>query len=781
MSCAQLIIELDFSAHSNYVELCLIDMGERDVFPFVGRQTQIRLQGVSNPVFPVITGTFGGVDFLHSVMGEFDDKATQSEIQQLEDSMSTTSRGDNTSMLKNLLGQIPGGLFGGGDPAAKADELQANSNAARMQNMHVTPKRPEAVTQQMMDIQKQIYPVLAWHDDIMRSISEMIEQIPVLPELIEQVEDQINIFVFSLLAPFMLPVINQLKTELNQGSSEIIQSSQDKQLNVFHDDRCTDPTHSMLSKDHFSDVLNEPAGKVASAVISWVVPQLMQAWDDPRIDPERTINRIINGVFHHPAQRSMGDDGAADGRRLMFSAVEQWWRRADQNELRRQLSREGVQSGMNHKPGQHDTGHGCGKPLGMAKHSSGDGASGGILGDLLSAFSGGAAATGTGQGYGRPTQGSSNNAIGQGVGELLGGGALGGVVGALAGGLGGSLLSDVLGGQGQTQSYTQQYQTPSGDVTQSYTEYGQSQSQYGQPQYGQAQVQQTQYPGGGQRTEYKKYEQSGQAAQTGYGYEERVETQPTYGGGFETTKEKIYKKPGGSYEKEEYHGGRTAEGESYGETKHYKKKDDDSDDDDDEKRRKKEKKKEKKHKKEKKYGEEDSEDSEEEGGRGKQYGGGSGEDGRQQPSYGRQEQSYGREEHHGRKEHHGREETSYGRQEQSFGREEPSYGRQEQTYGREEPSYGRQEPTYGRAEPSYGQQETYGRQESSGYGGGYQQPIRQEYGSGRNEYEEPARQEYGGGGRGDYEEPSMPGGFEESNEEYGRGSRRRDDEDEGGW
>ena len=101
----------DFSAHSNYIELALIEMGERDVFPFVGRQTQIRLLGLQSPVYPVITGTFGGVDFLHSVMGEFDDKATQSEIQQLEETMQTGSRSD-TSLLKNLLGQIPGGLLG---------------------------------------------------------------------------------------------------------------------------------------------------------------------------------------------------------------------------------------------------------------------------------------------------------------------------------------------------------------------------------------------------------------------------------------------------------------------------------------------------------------------------------------------------------------------------------------------------------------------------------------------------------------------------------------------
>ncbi|MBE3044329.1 hypothetical protein IMZ48_17535 [Candidatus Bathyarchaeota archaeon] len=50
--------------------MALIEMGENDVFPHVGRDTQMDLQGARNPVYPITTGTFGGVDFLHSVTGE---------------------------------------------------------------------------------------------------------------------------------------------------------------------------------------------------------------------------------------------------------------------------------------------------------------------------------------------------------------------------------------------------------------------------------------------------------------------------------------------------------------------------------------------------------------------------------------------------------------------------------------------------------------------------------------------------------------------------------------
>ena len=58
----------DYSAHSNYTELSLIELGERDVFPHVGQSTAMNLPGARGPVYPIVTGTFGGVDFLHSVM-----------------------------------------------------------------------------------------------------------------------------------------------------------------------------------------------------------------------------------------------------------------------------------------------------------------------------------------------------------------------------------------------------------------------------------------------------------------------------------------------------------------------------------------------------------------------------------------------------------------------------------------------------------------------------------------------------------------------------------------
>jgi Heterokaryon incompatibility protein Het-C len=134
-------------------------------------------------VYPIVTGTFGGVDFLHSVMGEFDDKATQSELQVLEGTIqdSQNSGQGQSSILRELLNKLPTGLFGSGkDAAGKADELEQNSQAAQLQQTHISPRQPEEWTRQIEEVQKQIYPILEWHDEIMQDISEAIEKIPVV-------------------------------------------------------------------------------------------------------------------------------------------------------------------------------------------------------------------------------------------------------------------------------------------------------------------------------------------------------------------------------------------------------------------------------------------------------------------------------------------------------------------------------------------------------------------------------------------------------------------------
>ncbi|KAL2156825.1 hypothetical protein VTH06DRAFT_4366 [Thermothelomyces fergusii] len=294
---------------------------------------------------------------------------TQSEIEDLEGTLKQSSNSD-TSMLRDLLDMIPEGILGDSDKS-KLDDIQSNAEAAQMENMTISPREPEELTLYVQNVFRQVMPAIEFHDQVIKKISKTIDKIPVLPKIVEQLEEQMSIFVFQIMAPFVVPLIDQIKTELETGSSEIILSSKAEQHIVFEDDDSTDPTHSMLSKDHFSNILNEVAGRAASKVVSWAVPQLMKAWDDDSVDVDPLLDKIIYGVLHHPAQRHMGPDGASEGRQLIFDMVREWWEDMSdeqRDEYRQKLSREGVENGDNHREGQHDSGHGCGGKLKMRKN-----------------------------------------------------------------------------------------------------------------------------------------------------------------------------------------------------------------------------------------------------------------------------------------------------------------------------------------------------------------------------------------------------------------------------
>ncbi|KAJ5782183.1 hypothetical protein N7457_003957 [Penicillium paradoxum] len=464
----------DYAAHTNYTELSLIELGETEVFPHVGRNTKLQVDGVPDEVFPCVTGTFGGVDFFHSVLGELSDKTMQSEIQSLENAVAESENADSSeSFLQTLLSKIPDGLLGDdNDQTGKMDDFKSKADEAKHDGQNIDPREPEEWALYLDNVQKQIYPVLEWHDQLLKRISKAIEKIPVLPDLIEQIQDQITLFVFSILAPYVLPIIKQVKTELETGSSEVIQSSREQQHIVFNDDDCSNPTHSMLSKDHFSNILNEPAGRIASSVVKWTVPQLMQCWDDEDADIDRTLDRIISGVFHHPARRGSGRDGASDMHDIMFSTVEKWWSEKNDEErdiLREQLSRDGVLEGRNHKDGVQDCGHGCGKPIALPKkHDS------------------------SGEGHESIDSGIENMAS-----QALGGGSLGGIIGGLVGGMGSMFLNKSDSRPDRESPEPQNYDSGNGYQSrpphESYEQYGGDSytqpefsrpSEYGQPSYG---------------------------------------------------------------------------------------------------------------------------------------------------------------------------------------------------------------------------------------------------------------------------------------------------------
>ena len=369
----------DFGAHTNYCELALREMGFRNVFPHTGTATQINLHG--HHVFPLVTGTFGMVDFLHSVLGEATDHFTQSEINEMDialgDAQSSTPSSNSLNALTGLLGKVPGtrDLVTEAEDLRRESDNQESANRSRGAHSGYTdtegfqsgPEFTRASESQfsgdqssgMADFDPQqtiakIYPILRFRDNVLRKLTSIIEKIPGLEALVDKISETLTIFIMSLLAPFIRPIINMASRSLHTGASGVIDASGKHQYEPWTDPTCTDPTHSLLSKDHFSNILNEPAGHVASAILRYVAPRVLYAWDHPSVSEQEVVDDCLQ-VFHHPALRNMHNEA----HRTMFEAVQSWVNaRPDRGaNIDHILSAEGVKAGKNNN-GQNDHSHG---------------------------------------------------------------------------------------------------------------------------------------------------------------------------------------------------------------------------------------------------------------------------------------------------------------------------------------------------------------------------------------------------------------------------------------
>ncbi|CAK3994265.1 Hypothetical predicted protein [Lecanosticta acicola] len=379
----------DFGAHTNYTELALREMGFHNVFPHVGTNTMINLRG--KQVYPLVTGTFGGVDFLHSVLGEATDHVTQTEVNQTEvDQLNAAlsqaesggkrgggdSSGNGLGGLTSLLANIPGtgslvqeaqGLQASADAEAAHNAQQGYPGTRGMDESYApygqeygsraaapgqpaapqqTPQFPAPPKVDPAAVIKKIYPILAFRDKVVRQISAIVSKIPGLEKMIDTITEKVTLFVMGLLAPFIKPVIASASNALKQGSGTVVNSSAQQQYVVWSDPTSSDPTHSMLSKDHFSNILNEPAGEMAACILQYVAPRVIYGWEHPEV-PEHEILDDVARVFHHPAAR----DHNIEIQQKMFAVVEKWVnQRSDRGQgLNDILSSESVRAGKNHQ------------------------------------------------------------------------------------------------------------------------------------------------------------------------------------------------------------------------------------------------------------------------------------------------------------------------------------------------------------------------------------------------------------------------------------------------
>ncbi|KAK0208698.1 Het-C-domain-containing protein [Desarmillaria ectypa] len=382
----------DLLAHSNWCEIGLRKMGYEDVFCHVG--DNVYLQAPSGErVPPLVTGTFGSADFMHSMLGEATDHISQASVTALNDQMAQTSQNNDTAEKLSALKKILSKVGGGDDKMSQGEQLQAQSQAYHFDPNNVAP--PE--------VQKQLLDLLKWRDDVYRDIIAKIEMVPGLSDLIDELSNALTAYVYTVIAPWLTPILTQATSVLGEGSKAVIDS--DDQYEVFDNADASDPSHSLLSKDHFGLILNEPAGKIAQIVVVNSVQLIVEAWSNGS-DPDEVINRILE-AFHHPYYAS----GNSQIQRQMYDELEKWVGAMGEEarDTIGKLTKDAVREGKNKRegdgsvePGYGGCGHGSSASYGRKTQSSG------YQGQSSYQSSGG---YGSGQSHGSSQQSSSGGRI----------------------------------------------------------------------------------------------------------------------------------------------------------------------------------------------------------------------------------------------------------------------------------------------------------------------------------------------------------------------------------
>lgn len=358
----------DFAAHSNYIELCLHEFGEEDVFAFVGDNCRIPLPSrfkTDRQVPPLVTGTFGMLDIFHSLLGEADDMAILQSTGSLNHIQANTGFG--ATAFEQLFDAVETGL-------ASIQSLSTDNNSLlnQLKTIHLILKKLVPDSPVMSDddddsdgsgkdgnssdsagsgpgfdpsvVWQALEPLFFFHDRMKKWLKEVSgNDDPESPEnTSSEMGDLTNQLVFKAMRIVIESSVKELRATLRAAKARVDKEAASSGSAAVYDDgsSASDPSHSDLSKDHFCNVLNRPAGLVATVTTNWTTQQVVKCWDDSDLDADKVIDDILT-ILHHPA--FVKDRSEIQG--YMYKTVDQWWKDLPKTErtlLREKLTKESV-------------------------------------------------------------------------------------------------------------------------------------------------------------------------------------------------------------------------------------------------------------------------------------------------------------------------------------------------------------------------------------------------------------------------------------------------------
>ena len=361
----------DFSAHSNFIELCLHELGEEEIFPFVGEACRVTIPDgarAGKVVAPLTTGTFGMLDIFHSLLGEADDKAvlqskgSLGELASVSNPVSSFFFNEFQSMLTmteqklnrggmafdHLLQLIKTGIGRLSKMQPDIDPLLRQLQTVQEIFKRYAPDdKAQPVSSDLPDanlLWKTIEPAIYLHDAVSKYLQAGQEDEDESTQDYShgQLGDYTNQLVFRYLAVMIESSVMELRNAVKAARDRVDEeAAKSDSARVFKNgSSASDPSHSDLSKDHFGNVLNQPAGLVATVTTNWATQQIVKCWDDADIDAELVIDKILS-VLHHPSF----PDNKTPIQEYMFDTVKAWWETTPADEksrIRGKLTKESV-------------------------------------------------------------------------------------------------------------------------------------------------------------------------------------------------------------------------------------------------------------------------------------------------------------------------------------------------------------------------------------------------------------------------------------------------------
>lgn len=192
-----------------------------------------------------------------------------------------------------------------------------------------------------------IEPIFYPHDRIKKWLQEGDEE-----ETPKQIEDQsanelgdyTTQIVWRFLAMMIESSVKELRNAVRAAKEKVDEeAAKSHSAEIYKEgSEASDPSHSDLSKDHFSNVLNQPAGLVSTITTNWTTQQIVKCWDNPKLSADKTIDEIVK-IMHHPQFHHK----KAPVQQYMFDTVRGWWEHHSEEErakIRGMLTRESVQA-----------------------------------------------------------------------------------------------------------------------------------------------------------------------------------------------------------------------------------------------------------------------------------------------------------------------------------------------------------------------------------------------------------------------------------------------------